>query len=111
VEPWLYGSSLGISEIGIILAAVVWTVLWGPAGLVLATPLTVCLVVLGEHVPSLSFFSRLLSDKPVLSPHYRFYERLLAPDDTEAAHLVSRLAADEPEASAADALALPALAF
>jgi hypothetical protein len=111
VEPYLYGSSLGISEIGIIIAAVVWTVLWGAPGLVLSTPLTVCLVVLGEHVPSLAFFSMLLSDKPIRSPHYPFYERLLARDDIEAEHLVKRFAADDPEAVVSDALVVPALAF
>jgi hypothetical protein len=111
VEPWLYGSSLGISEIGIILTAVVWTVLWGAPGLVLSTPLTVCLVILGEHVPSLRFFSILLSDKPIQSRHYQFYERLLARDDIEATQLVKQFAAEEPDTPAPDALVVPALAF
>ena len=61
--------------------------------------------------PSLSFFSRLLGDKPILSPHYSFYERLLARDDVEAAERVKRLATEEPDAAAADVLAIPALAF
>ncbi len=111
VEPWLYGSSLGLSEIGIIVAAVVWTLLWGAAGLVLATPLTVCLVVIGEHVAALSFFVRLLGDKPTLSPHYMLYQRLLSKDEIEAADLVKSIARDdddprEPAEVAVETLAL-----
>jgi hypothetical protein len=83
IEPWLYGSQLGLSELGVVISAVIWTFLWGPVGLVLATPLTVCLVVLGEYLPSLSFLPRLLGDKPVMQIHFKFYQRLLAHDDIE----------------------------
>ena len=69
VEPQLYGTSTGISPIAVLVAAVFWTWLWGPVGLLLATPLTVCLVVLGRYVPSLEFLSVILSDEPVLWPH------------------------------------------
>ncbi len=68
MEPWLYGSSTGVSPIALIFAAVGWTWLWGPVGLVLATPMTVCLVVMGRHIPRLSFFSVLLSDEEALTP-------------------------------------------
>jgi predicted PurR-regulated permease PerM len=68
MEPWLYGSSTGVSPIALIFAAVCWTWLWGPVGLVLATPMTVCLVVMGRHIPRLSFLSVVLSDEEALTP-------------------------------------------
>jgi predicted PurR-regulated permease PerM len=71
LEPWLYGSSTGLSPLAITVAAVFWTTLWGPVGLLLATPLTVCMVVLGRHVPQLQFFEVLLGDQPVLAPRLR----------------------------------------
>jgi predicted PurR-regulated permease PerM len=77
-EPWLYGSSTGVSSIALIIAAVFWTWLWGPIGLVLATPLTVCLAVMGRHVPKLQFLSVLLSEEQALAPHEECYHRLLA---------------------------------
>jgi predicted PurR-regulated permease PerM len=81
IEPWLYGSSTGVSSIALIVAAVFWTWLWGPVGLVLATPLTVCLVVLGRHVPWLSFLSVVLSDDEALTPAEDCYYRLLTPGE------------------------------
>jgi predicted PurR-regulated permease PerM len=84
VEPWVYGSSTGLTPLAILVAAVFWTWLWGPVGLLLATPLTVCLAVLGRYVPSLRFLGILLSDQPVLSPQKRLYQRLLAADVEEA---------------------------
>ena len=80
LEPWLYGSSTGLSPIAVLVAAVFWTTLWGPAGLLLATPLTVCLVVLGRHLPQLGFLEVLLGSAPVLAPDVKFYQRLLAGD-------------------------------
>ena len=68
LEPWLYGSHLGISSLALLLTTVFWATLWGPAGLILSTPLTVCLVVLGRHVPHLSFLHILLGDEPALEP-------------------------------------------
>lgn len=79
IEPWLYGSSTGVSSIALVVAAVFWTWLWGPVGLMLATPLTVCLVVMGRHVPRLSFLSVVLSDEDALTPAEDFYHRLLTP--------------------------------
>jgi predicted PurR-regulated permease PerM len=88
MEPWLYGSNTGVSSIALIVAAVFWTWLWGPVGLVLATPLTVCLVVMGHHVPRLRFLSILLSDEEALTPAEECYHRLLAGGLDEADELV-----------------------
>ncbi len=77
LEPWLYGSSTGVSPIALIIAAVFWTWLWGPVGLVMATPITVCLVVMGRHIPSLAFLSVVLGEEEALTPSEDFYRRLL----------------------------------
>ncbi len=71
LEPWLYGKNTGVSAVAVLLAAVFWTWLWGVVGLLLATPLTVCLLVVGKHVPQLSFLNTLLGDKPVFEPTKR----------------------------------------
>ncbi len=84
VEPWLYATRTGISSLAILLSAAFWTALWGPIGLVLSTPLTVCLVVLGRYVPQLEFLHILLGDEPVLPPEAAYYQRLLAMDEEEA---------------------------
>ena len=84
VEPWLYGASTGLSSIAILAAAIFWTWLWGPVGLLLSTPLTVCLVVLGRHVPQFGFLNVLLGSEPVLEPAESLYQRLLAGDPDEA---------------------------
>jgi predicted PurR-regulated permease PerM len=84
LEPWLYGTNTGLSPLAIIVAAIFWTWLWGPLGLVMSTPLTVCLVVLGRYVPQFEFLDVLLGDEPVLEPHARLYQRLLAGDPDEA---------------------------
>jgi predicted PurR-regulated permease PerM/methylmalonyl-CoA mutase cobalamin-binding subunit len=78
VEPWLYGASTGVSPIALIVSAVFWTWLWGPIGLVLSTPLTVCLAVMGRHAPRLEFLSVLLSEDQPLAPHEEFYFQVLA---------------------------------
>ena len=77
LEPWLYGASTGVSSLALIVAAVFWTWLWGPVGLLLSTPLTVCLAVMGRHVPKLQFLSVLLSEEEALAPHEESYYRLL----------------------------------
>jgi predicted PurR-regulated permease PerM len=77
LEPWIYGSNTGVSPVALIFSAVCWTWLWGPVGLVLATPLTVCLVVMGRHIPRLSFLSVVLSDEEALTPAEECYSRLL----------------------------------
>ena len=88
MEPWLYGSSTGVSSMALIMAAVFWTWLWGPVGLVLATPLTVCLVVMGRHVPRLAFLSVLLSDEEALTPAEDCYHRLLTVGEQDEMELV-----------------------
>ena len=84
VEPLAYGHSSGLSPVAVIISATFWTWLWGPVGLILATPLTVCLVVAGRHVERLEFIDVLLGDEPVLSPSQVLYQRLLAGDPVEA---------------------------
>ncbi len=91
LEPWLYGSSTGVSSIALIVAAVFWTWMWGPVGLVLATPFTVCLVVMGRHIPQLSFLSVVLGEQEALTPAEDFYHRLLKQgehDETELAESI-----------------------
>jgi predicted PurR-regulated permease PerM len=85
VEPVVYGHGTGLSPIAIVISTVFWTWLWGPLGLLLATPLTLVLVVLGRHIEGLQFFEVLLGDKPALTPEQRFYQRLLTGDSAEAA--------------------------
>jgi predicted PurR-regulated permease PerM len=85
VEPMVYGRSTGLSPVAVVISATFWTALWGPIGLVLATPLTVCLVVLGRHVERLAFLDVMFGDRPALSPAEIFYQRMLAGDPTEAA--------------------------
>ena len=83
IEPWLYGSRTGVSPLAIIVAAIFWTAVWGPMGLVLSTPLTVCLVVIGRYLPQFAVFDVLFGDQPVLAPHSRLYQRLLVGDTAE----------------------------
>jgi predicted PurR-regulated permease PerM len=90
IEPWLYGSSTGMSAVAILASAVFWTWLWGPVGLLLSTPLTVCLVVLGKYVPQLQFLSVLLGDEQALEPAVRTYQRLLSFDQEEAHELLNK---------------------
>jgi len=85
IEPLVYGQRTGLSPVAIVLSTLFWTLLWGPIGLLLSTPLTVCLVVLGKHIEGLSFINVLLGDEPPLLPEERLYQRLLADDATDAA--------------------------
>ncbi|MBA3311896.1 MAG: AI-2E family transporter [Planctomycetota bacterium] len=87
MEPLLYGRGVGVSEVAVILSAVFWGWLWGPIGLVLATPLTACLVVAGRYVPAMSIFNRILGDVAEVEPHFVYYQRLLARDEEEAEQL------------------------
>jgi methylmalonyl-CoA mutase cobalamin-binding subunit len=88
IEPMLFGSSTGIATLAVLVAAAFWTWLWGPVGLLLSTPLTVCLVVMGKYVPQLEFLNILLAEEPALSPPDRIYQRLLADDPAEAGELI-----------------------
>ncbi len=90
MEPLLYGQSVGLSSLAVIVAAIFWTWLWGPVGLVIATPITACLVVLSSYVPALGSIGRLLGERPALKPHETLYQRLLARDVGEAAAIVKR---------------------
>ena len=98
VEPRLYGSSTGLSALAVLVAAMFWATLWGPIGLILATPLTVCLVVLGRYVPQLQFLETLLGSQPVLRPAERLYQRLVAGNSDEAIDLAEHFddAGDDP---------------
>lgn len=110
IEPWVYGRGMGVSQAALLIAVAFWTWLWGPVGLVLASPLTVCLVVLGRYVPFLKFLDTLLGDTPPLAPAHRFYQRLLAQDDTEAADLLDDYAALDGLERAYDEIVVPTLA-
>ncbi|MBA2492107.1 MAG: AI-2E family transporter [Gammaproteobacteria bacterium] len=87
MEPWLYGASTGLSPVAVLLAVIFWSSLWGGVGLLLAIPLTVCLVVAGRHLPQFEFFTILLGKEPALSATERFYQRLLAGDHQGAMEL------------------------
>ena len=110
IEPWLYGSRTGLSPLAIILAAVLWTWLWGPIGLLLSTPLTVCLVVLGRHVPRFEFLDVMFGNKPVLQPHQQLYQRLLAGDPDEATERAEEFLQENDLLTFYDTVAIPALA-
>lgn len=110
VEPLAYGQSAGVSQVALLAAVAFWTWLWGAIGLVLATPLTVCLVVLSKNVPELRFIFFLLADEEVLEPDVRLYQRLLAADDEEALEVVADYRATNPECDAYDELLVPVLA-
>ncbi|HZH26091.1 MAG TPA: AI-2E family transporter [Azospirillaceae bacterium] len=96
VEPLIYGGSTGLSAFAVVLAAIFWTSLWGPVGLLLSMPLTVCLVVLGRHIPQLEFLDVLLGNTPVLSPETRIYQRLLARAPDDAALIADEASKDHP---------------
>lgn len=97
-EPRLYGRSIGVSEVALLVAAAFWAFLWGPTGLILSSPLTVCMVVLGKYVPQLKFLDVLLGDEPPLDAHVTFYQRLLARDQDEATQLIlAQAKASSPE--------------
>lgn len=89
LEPLAYGNSIGISQTGVIVSAIFWTWLWGPVGLVLAMPMTVCLVIMGRYVPQMRFITVLLRDRSALSVEDRMYQRLLAYDDREAGRIAA----------------------
>ena len=111
VEPWLYGAHTGISALAILVAAVFWTVVWGTVGLVLSTPLTVCLIVLGRHVPQLEFLNVLLGDDPGLPAEAHYYQRLLAMDQREAHAVLESLLKTRPVSEIYDHVILPALSM
>jgi hypothetical protein len=109
LEPWLYGASAGLSPFGVVFSAIFWALLWGIPGLLLATPLTVCLVVAGRYVRGLEYFSVLLGDRPALLPEVRLYQRLLALDVDEGAAVLRKAAAEGSLEAVSDGVVLPAL--
>jgi predicted PurR-regulated permease PerM len=111
LETALYAGAAGVSQVALLVSIAFWTWLWGPLGLLMATPLTVCVVVLGKHVPGLSFIGTLMADTPALAPEYTFYQRLLARDPGEAADLIDKHVKTQLTGSVYDALLLPALNY
>jgi len=109
IEPMVYGHSTGLSPVAVVASATFWTALWGPIGLVLATPLTVCLVVLGRHVERLEFLDVMFGDRPPLSPPEIFYQRMLAGDPTEAAEKAEEFLKQRSLSSYYDEVALKGL--
>ena len=111
LETVLYAGAAGVSQVALLIAVAFWTWLWGPLGLVLATPLTVCVVVIGKRVPALEFLGTLMSDAPALSIEASYYQRLLAGDQAEAAELIDRFAKAEAGEEIFDRLLVPALNY
>jgi predicted PurR-regulated permease PerM len=111
VETVLYAGAAGVSQVALLVSVAFWTWLWGPLGLLMATPLTVCVVVLGRHVPGLSLMGTLMADTPALAPEFSYYQRLLARDPSEAADIIERHIKNESWGSVYDALLLPALNY
>jgi predicted PurR-regulated permease PerM len=109
IEPVLYGHSTGLSPVAVVASATFWTALWGPVGLVLATPLTVCLVVLGRHVERFEFLDVMLGDRPPLSPSELFYQRMLADDPAEAVDKAEEFLEERSLSTYYDEVALPGL--
>lgn len=109
VEPMVFSHSTGVSSLAVIVAATFWTWLWGPVGLLLATPFTVCIVVLGRYVPQLEFLHTLLGDQPVLPPDARLYQRLLAGDQEAVAELADTYLEEHSPAELYDTVLIPAL--
>jgi predicted PurR-regulated permease PerM len=111
LEPLLYGAHTGISSFAVLFAAIFWALIWGPIGLLLSTPLTVCLVVIGRHVPTLGFLNIMLGDQPVLSPEAHYYQRLLASDPVEAKQVLEEYLKANSLEELYDAVLIPALAL
>jgi hypothetical protein len=111
VEPWLFSSRTGISSLALLSSAIFWSMLWGWPGLVLSTPLTVCVVVLGRYIPQLSFLHNLLGSTATLSPPARLYERLLAMDQTEAWAIAEAFLDGNPLVKLYDSVIIPVLSL
>lgn len=111
IEPWLYGSSTGLSVVALLFAALVWTWIWGPIGLFLSTPLTVCLLVIGKNVPSLAFLNVILGSEPALAPQARLYQRMLAMDSESLFDLTDEFLESNSLTAFYDDMLIPALAL
>jgi len=111
LEPLFYAGAAGISQVGLLVAIAFWTWLWGGVGLLVATPLTVCLVVMGKHVPGLEFLATLMADDPELESHVTYYQRLIAGDQAEAAEIIERQVLSGGADGVYDEILLPALSY
>ena len=111
VEPVIFGQRTGVSSFALLVSALFWIWVWGPVGLLLATPLTVCIAVLGRHVRSLRFLAIIFADEPALSPHVRYYQRLLARDEDEAHTIVNAKVAELGATGVMDQMLIPALSM
>jgi predicted PurR-regulated permease PerM len=109
IEPVIYGKTTGISALSLLVAAMFWTWLWGTIGLLVSTPLTVCLAVLGKYVPSLRFFATLLGEEAELQPNVRFYQRLVGLDRDGALEVVDAVLKQQPHVEVFDQVLVPAL--
>jgi predicted PurR-regulated permease PerM len=109
LEPLFFGRSTGLSPVAVVVAAAFWTALWGPVGLVLSTPMTIVLLVVGRHIEALQFLEVLLGSKPVLTPDHAFYQRMLANDPVEAAENAEIFVAAESLDRYLDEVAVPGL--
>jgi predicted PurR-regulated permease PerM/methanogenic corrinoid protein MtbC1 len=109
VEPWLYGSSMGLSEVAQLVAAAFWAFLWGPIGLILSGPLTACLLVMGKYVRGAEFLAVILGDQPALAPKIAFYQRLAARDQDEASEVAMTVAKASSPETALETVVIPAL--
>src|SRR5690606_3245904 len=111
VEPRLYGNSTGLTPLAVLVAAMFWATLWGPIGLIVSMPLTVCIVVMARYVPRLGFIETMLGSAPVLLPQQRFYQRLIAGNVEEATELADREIGEGEVARFYDEIVVPALAL
>ncbi|HVS09296.1 MAG TPA: AI-2E family transporter [Planctomycetota bacterium] len=111
LEPWLYGARTGLSPMAVVISVIFWTWMWGFVGLLLATPLTVCVAVIARHVPQLRFLDILLGSRPGLGPGERVYQRLLAGDREGVARLAEQHLAQAPLVELYDGVLLPSLAL
>jgi hypothetical protein len=109
LEPHVYGRYTGLSSLAVLIAAIFWTLIWGPVGLILSVPLTVCLVVMGTRVPGLDFLTILLGDQPVMPPDARYYQRLLANDQHDASRVLETYLKGTSLQELYDAVLIPAL--
>ena len=111
LEPLLYAESAGVSGVGLLVAVAFWTWIWGPVGLVLATPLTVCVVVLSKYIPRMDFIGVLLGDQPAMKSNMSYYQRLLAMDQAEAAEIIEEHLKSHPPEQLYDEVLIPALSY
>jgi len=111
LETVLYAGVAGMTQVSLVIAIAFWTWLWGPVGLLLATPLTLCLVVLGKHIRGLRLIATLVSDEPVLAPETRFYQRLLARETNDAREIIEERLRDLPPKAVFDEIVRPAFGY